>query len=166
MNWDQIEGFDGWSATLEQLIITLSQAFAAKDQTGKNAALQNLRDFIKYSPNDIAGPLDDIALRTVMGAIAKDWDEGVAELAARSTELAKLTKQIKTITRENVATAENMRMTRIRAVIDESTNILKSFSDLKAQLHADGSPDADTLVAKVDAAVKAVQNLRDSVERI
>jgi len=166
MNWDQIEGFDGWATTLEQLIIALSNAFANKDQTGKNVALQNLRNFIKYSPNDIASPLDDIALRTVMGAIAKDWGEGVEELAARSAELAKLTKQIQTITQENIATAENIQMKQIRAVIDESTNILKSYSDLKTQIQTHNNPDSDTLVAKVNTAIKAIQNLRDSVERI
>jgi len=166
MNWDDIEGFDGWSAALEQLIIALTQSFATRNEAKKTAALQDLRDFIKFSPNDVAGPLDDIALRTVLGAIAKNWDEGVEELAARSTELAKLTKQIKSITEANVATAENIRMTRIRAVIDGSTGVLKAYSDLKAQLEVEGGPDADVVLAKVDTAVKAIQNLRNSVERI
>ena len=64
MNWTQTQGFGGWSAALEQLIVGLADAFAAQNQTQKNAVLQNLRDFIKFSPNDVAGTLDDIALRT------------------------------------------------------------------------------------------------------
>ena len=166
MNWNEIQGFDGWSAALERLIAELADAVNAQDFARKDAGLQDLRDYIKHSPNDVAGPLDDIALRTVLGVIATDWQDGAEELATRSAELAKLTKQIRAITEDNVAAAEGLRLTRIREVVDGSTDALRRFGDLKAQLEAEEGADAKAVVTKIKAAIKAVQSLRNAVEAL
>lgn len=165
MNWSEISGFGGWANALDECISALLNAFQAKDTSLKEAAIANLRDYIKHSPNDIAGPLDDLALATVLSAVAKDWGEGIVDLQSRSAELSKLTKQLNSIVAANHLSAESIRLTRIRSVIDHSTEAIRSFSDLKDDLASKGEG-VDSLASKVDAAIKAVQTLRNEVEKL
>jgi len=164
MNWNEIEGFDAWAETLDGLLAELGKALEAKNQAQKDAALEDLRDFMKYSPNEIARPLDDLALAAVLNATTKSWTDAAADLATRTAELSKLTKHVKAVTESNVKATEALRMTAVRTVIDKATDSIKAFGDLKSQL--EGAQDADAVIAKIDAAIKAVQGLRNAAEQL
>jgi len=73
-------------------------------------------------------------------------------------------KQVRSITAVNQETAENIRTTRIAAVIDGSTGLLKSFTELKKQLELDDLTDTDNAIKKLRSAINAVQNLRNEME--
>lgn len=171
MKWEQIQGFSGWSQALHVLIDEATRAFTNRNHDEKNVALSNLRDFIAYSPDETAASLDDLALKTIAGMVAKGWDEGVAEMYARSAELAKLTKLINAITTAGNQGADSIRLTRIRSVVDQATESIQAMTLLKAQLEAElaaieeeESSELKGAIAKIELAIKAAQSMRTVVE--
>ena len=49
MNWDTIEGVDGWARALDEILSRLQGALEARNGTSRDLALKELRDFVKYS---------------------------------------------------------------------------------------------------------------------
>lgn len=174
MDWDEIHGFEAWAAVLAELIDAATLAFNNRDHDEKNAALAKLRDFIGHSPNDVAAGLDEIALRAIAAIVAKSWDEGVAEMHARSAELARLTKQIGAITASGNEAAASIRLEKARRVVDRATETIQSMNALRKQLRqeldaiaeAGGDDEVEAAIARIDQAIRAVQTMRNAVEKL
>lgn len=173
MDWQLIHGFDGWSAALTTLIDRATTALAAKSHDDKAAALCELRDFVRHSPDAIAASLDDIAIKTIAGIVANDWEEAVAEMHARSADLIKLTKHIGLITASANASADSIRLTLIRSVVDDATATIQQMNELKAQLQSSlaglAQSKASALqkaIAKIEAAIRAAQGMRATLEEL
>lgn len=166
MNWDTIRGFEGWSNALSGLLADLAKAIDAKDVDERDRVLSELRHFMKNSPDDIAKPLDDLAMRTLLNTVAMGWEEAAADLRTRSGELARYTEQIRTITEANRKAADGIRGTALRSVLDRTTAAIQSIGELKATLKSGASGDTAAVLASLESALKAIQDLKSEAEKI
>ena len=163
MNWSKIEGVNGWVRALHEVLDHLQAALDANDANGRDAALQDLRDYVKYSPDSFAERLDDLALMASMDAVTLTWQKAIVKLKARSVELEALGKSLNVEAAENRKTAASIRMTKVKDVIEKSTGAIKSFLELKRALEEDGAENLPGIFEKIDRAVAAVREVRGAV---
>ena len=163
MNWDTIEGVDGWARALNEILSRLQGALEARNGTSRDLALKELRDFVKYSPNSFAQPLDSLAVKVALEVVATTWEEASDKLKARSIDLEALTKTLNAQAAENIKAAASARVTKATDVIAKSSAAIEAFLNLREALEHNGAEDILDILGKIDAAVVAVRDVRKAL---
>lgn len=156
-DWDSLNTFADWSGTLHELLDQASQALRTGDINQKVDVQETLNQFIMNSPNTIARQLDDIAGKAIHDIFITTVEEALSGIAGRKAELTMHIKTINAVTAEAEDTARSIRLEAAGQVIDSATTVVRNLGKLKTALS--GTADEQALAAKIDKAVKSIQDL-------
>lgn len=161
--WDNIEGLDGWSAKLEELLEEAEQAAQRPDLESRLVLNHRFTEFIvKSTPNtpEIVA-LDAIAEQTRAGLMRSTIEERLEAISARTAELARLTKKFRAQAEVAQASAASIRLERARRVVDSLTESIRALKDFRGMLEAGTE---DDLTKSIERVVSSIQKLRSEVE--
>jgi len=162
-DWLTITGFDAWSTKLQEL---MDEADAAvRSQVGDRIATiaGRLRDFRRYSPTPSCDELDKLANRALEGLVRSVVSESVQILHEASSELDALIKQLRAVTAETNLRAGWLSLKTPAAIADRLDDTVGAMTSLYET--TEGFQNAVDLKARIDAAVRAVERLRDEVRK-
>ncbi|HEB61131.1 MAG TPA: hypothetical protein ENJ06_04830 [Phycisphaeraceae bacterium] len=161
--WDNINSLEGWQNKLQSLL-TESEAAARSDDIDERLQMnRRLTEFILHShPNtpEILR-LDRIAEQARSGLMRATIEERLAELAARTGELARLNKQLRMEAEANEAIASSIRLEKATRVVKSITETIK---DLHSFADALDSEDDEDLKKSMERLVASLQRIRNEVE--
>jgi hypothetical protein len=164
IDWDSLDTFDDWSGALDQILKQARAALQSSDEQQRADVQQSLADYIANSPNRIAAQLDVIARQTMDDLLNTAISDALANLAARSADLAMHAKTIADIADSADAKASSIRLAKARDVVDATTSTIQSLTGLRQTL-GDGADDK-VVADKIDKAVKAIHDLVPLVMRV
>lgn len=161
--WDSIADVAGWRDKLAQLLEEAKRAAQSQDREARLGVADRLNEFIVNSRPQTPEiqRMDDLAAGCAVALMQKTIDEQLAALTARSAELAKLTKEMNSQTQTAEASAESIRLTRMRAVVSTLTRSVEALNEFRAAL---GGDDADALGASIEDLLGRIQDLRNAIE--
>ncbi len=162
IDWSKLETFDDWAKTLNGLLDEARAAVAAKDAARMESVVNELVEFQEESPNASCRTLDQIADRAAKDVIASAVSGAVDSIAGRSGELAQYLKEVRAIVAETSEGASRIRLDRAKELAVASSSVIQAAISLRAELST--GKDDTALAAKIEAAVAAVQELRNAVE--
>jgi hypothetical protein len=161
--FDDISGFAGWRKKLDDLLAEASKAAGANDEAGLLSIADRLTEFTIASWPDTPEikALDQIAGDTAT-RLRKQGIEGKLDaIAARTAEIATLAQDFDQAATTNTATAADIRLTRIKEVVDTATATVTTLTRFRETLK---TADDATLIAEVDQIVGALQALSTRVK--
>ena len=164
IDWDSLESFSDWSDTLNQLLKQVEAALKSGDIAQRTAVQRLLSDFCSHSPDRLAAQLDVIARQTMDDMLNKAIDEALSSIASRSADLAMHAKVISAVAESAERRAASIRLDKAKQVIDSTTSTIVSLTSLRQAL-GEGVDDK-VVVARIDKAVKAIQDLVPLVIRV
>ena len=162
--FDNISGFAGWKAKLDELLNAAKQAAGANDESGLNAIADRLTEFTIESWPDTPEikALDRIAGDTAT-RLRKQGIEGKLDaIAARSAELAKLAQGFDQAATANAQQAADIRLARTREVLDAATSTVTTLTRFRETLK---SGDDAALIVEVDRILTALDALQKRVRK-
>jgi hypothetical protein len=161
--WDGIADVAGWRDKLAQLLEEAKRAAQSQDREARLGVADRLNEFILNSRPQTPEiqRMDDLAAGSAVALMQKTIDEQLAALTARSAELAKLTKEMTSQAQTAEASAESIRLSRMRAVVSTLTHSVEALNELRAAL---GGDDADALGASMEDLLGRIQDLRNAIE--
>ena len=161
--FDDIKGFGGWRAKLDELLGAARKAAEANDETALAAIADRLTEFTIASWPDTPEikALDRVAGDTAT-RLRKQGIEGKLDaIAARTAELDKLAKDFDQAAKANADKAADIRLARAREVLDTATATVKTLTRFRETLK---SGDDAALINEVDKIVGALEALRTRVK--
>jgi hypothetical protein len=161
--FDDIKGFDGWKAKLDELLNAAKQAAGANDNAALDAIADRLTEFTIESWPDTPEikALDKIAGDTAT-RLRKQGIEGKLDaIAARSAELARLAKDFDQAATANTQQAADIRLARTREVLDAATSTVTTLTRFRETLK---SGDDAALIAQVDQILGALDALSKGIK--
>jgi hypothetical protein len=163
--WDKIDGVEGWSEKLGELLADARVAAQQKDLTPRLKVNERLMQFVENSwPNtDEIKALDDIATQSASALMRQTIDERLESISERTGAYQQLAKQFKTLAEENQTKAESIRLQAVISFIDSATKAITAAKDLQGVLKDDAG-DAK-LAEKLAEAIGAIEELRSSVAK-
>lgn len=161
--WDSIADVAGWRDKLAQLLEEAKRAAQSQDREARLGVADRLNEFILNSRPQTPEiqRMDDLAAGSAVALMQKTIDEQLAALTARSAELAKLTKEMNSQAQTAEASAESIRLTRMRVVVSTLTRSVEALNEFRAAL---GGDDADALGASIEDLLGRIQDLRNAIE--
>ena len=157
--FDNISGFSGWKAKLDELLTEAKSAAGANDESALNAIADRLTEFTIESWPDTPDikALDRIAGETAT-RIRKEGIEGKLDaIAARSAELVKLAKDFDQAAQANAHAAADIRLTQTREVLDAAATTVTTLKRFRETLKTAGDA---TTVAEIDGILSSLEALR------
>lgn len=163
--WDNINGFEQWSAKLGELLGEAREAARNPDSNARFAVSDRLTEFILNSrPNDEAiKALDDLAARTSQDLMLGILDERLKEIVGRTAEWHQLTKQFSEHAASAGAQAAAIRLEKAHRVAQSLTESVNLLQDLRSSLSDTDDPEFSRNVSE---AVETLQKLRAQIERM
>lgn len=164
-DWDSISGLDGWTRKLRALLQEAASLAAGDTPTAQRLAMsERLTRFVEHSFPNTADmrTLDDIATRAAIGLLEQTIDERLRSIVARNLELSALAKQLDEGAADASASASRIRLARVDRAIHTLNDGVSSLRELRESLT---SADDRPLVAHIDRALAAVQQVRTLLER-
>ena len=162
--WDDIHDFEGWNKKLGELLAEAATAGKCEDVEPRFKLCQRLNEFVVRS-----GPNDEKirALDKIAGAVASDLmrltiEERLKALVERNTELARLAKEFQAQADAAASAAGVIRLEKARKVVLTLTDTVSAIKEFGNALEEE--QDAD-LAARLDRAMKSIQDLRSLIER-
>lgn len=164
-DWDAIEGVAAWTGKLRALLKDAA-AVAAHDTAPADrlAMSERLTRFVEHSfPNSgEMRTLDEIATRAAIGLLEQNIDERLKSIVARNLELTTLAKQLEHGAADTGASADRIRLARAGKAINALNDGVATMRALREALTvADDGP----LIARIDRAMTAIQQVRALLER-
>ncbi len=162
--WDGIEGVEGWRNKLNELLGE-AEAMAKNQNIDDRLALsRRLTDFILQSSPGTPEikQLDEIAGDTAKGLLMGTIDDRLKSIRAASVEYTKLAKQFDAQAETASAAASSIRLERIHRVATSLTDSINAVKELRTGLK---EGEDDELAARLDRALKSLQDFRNSIER-
>ena len=155
--------FDTWRDRLVVLLDKAEEVAGSGDADELKAMRGELRQFISDSRPNTAEirALDKIANEAGDALTQASVDARIGALAARTLDLAGLSKQLEVVTESAAAAARSIRLEREREAALSLSDAIGSLKDLGASL--EGGVDGETL-GKVRELVSAMQTFRESLE--
>jgi hypothetical protein len=162
--WDNIEGFEQWSAKLGELLDAAREAARNPDIETRFTASRRLTGFIEHSwPNDQAiGALDKLAAQTAQNLMLETLDERLREISGRTAEWLLITKQMRDQTESVGQRAAEIRLEKAHRVAQSLTESVHLLQDLRGSL---GDMDDPEFAKNVAKAVDTLQKLRAMIEK-
>ena len=162
--WDNIHDLDGWRMKLSELLKEAEIAAQHGDLASRLALSSRLTEFIVHSsPNTPAMlALDGIADQARAGLLRVTIEERLAEISARTADLARLTKEVHAHTAAAEASAASIRLERARRVVGVLTESIQALNELRSVLET--TTDAE-LTTRIGRLIASIQTLRTQIER-
>lgn len=162
--WDNIEGFEQWSAKLGELLDAAKEAARDPDIETRFTASRRLTAFIEHSwPNDPAiGALDKLAARTAQNLMLETLDERLREISGRTAEWLLLAKQMRDQAESVGQRTAEIRLEKAHRVAQSLTETVRLMRDLRTTL---GDMDDPEFARNVAKAVDTLQRLRAMIEK-
>lgn len=161
--WENIQGVDGWRMKLTDLLKEAEAAGQQTDLASRLALANRLTEFILHSspntPEILA--LDGIADQARAGLMRLTIEERLAEISARTGELARLTKEFQAHAAAAAASAAAIRLERAHRVVGALTESVQALNELRGVLET--SKD-DALTKSIDRVIASMQTLRSQIE--
>ena len=162
--WDNIEGFQQWSAKLGELLDVAKDAARNPDIEARFAISRRLTGFIEYSwPNDQAiGALDKLAAQTAQDLMLDTIDARLREISGRTAEWRLISKQIRDQSESAGQRAAEIRLEKAHRVAQSLTESVHLLQGLRGSL---GDSDDPAFARNVAKAVETLQKLRLQIEK-
>lgn len=157
IDWDELKEFEDWVKTLHVLLQEAARSLQSDNIEARVATQKLLSQFIKESPNAIAGELDDIAKKALSDIFLQTTEEALGNIAARSADLSLHAKTIAAITEKAEQDANSIGFKAATKVIVSTTQIIQDLGALRSAVKDDA--DATDIATKIDRAVKALNEL-------
>jgi|GEM_PF-1306721 len=161
-NWDSIEGFEGWSGVLDELVARARAAAQSGSLPARLAVQAELDEFIDRSPNSIARKLDETARQTMRDLFLETVEQRVAAIADRSADLRTYVKDVRSAAGGAARDAAAIRLERQTGAVDAINATIASIKTLRDALGR-SAPDRQIAQA-IGRTLAALQELRQSVE--
>jgi hypothetical protein len=161
--FDDIKDVNGWRNKLAELIDDAKRAAAGNDDDARMSMAERLNHFIENSrpQSPEINQMDDLAGKTALSLMRLTVEERMAELTVRGTELAKLTKALDAQSDALAASADSIRLTRTREVVNVLTRSVDALNQFRTAVDAD---DTAGLVASVEDLLTRIQEVRNAIE--
>lgn len=164
MDWNQLKTYADWSGKLAELLDEAHDAIAAGDVNKKLEAQRALNEFIDNCASPVKGAqLDDIASRAIGNIFEATLDQAMKELGSRTAELTSLTKEVSAIADHVSETADALRLEKVRAVVDATSQALDAVKTLKQQLGSK-QPDKQKVADSLAGLQEILQTLSTRAE--
>lgn len=167
-DWDAVQGFEGWAAVLDELLQQAARAAETGSTDERRAAQDALDDFIDRSPNAVARRLDDFARDAMRDLFLETVEQRAAAVAQRTAALRGYVKDVQAAADGARQDAATIRLLRVRGAVDSMTKTVQSLQDLRETLKSAAAAaqagDAPAVIAKIEALVAQVQEVRTAVE--
>jgi hypothetical protein len=162
--WENIQGMDGWRMKLSELLKEAEGAAQHGDLAARLALSSRLTEFIVHSspntPEILA--LDGIADQARAGLLRLTIEERLAEISARTADLARLTKEFQTQAAVAEASAAAIRLERTRRVVGVLTESVQVLNELRSVLETNTDAELTTRIGRL---IVSIQTLRTQIER-
>lgn len=158
--WNNIEGLEGWSAKLGELLAEARTAAQKNTLPPRLKINERLMQFVEHSwPNTPEiKELDRIAFETASALMRATIDERLAEISQRTGTYQQLAKQFRQRSIDNQDRADAIRLQGVVRLLDSATETVAAAKAVQESL-ANSEADPD-LVQKIAATVKAIEELR------
>lgn len=161
--FDGIDGFDGWSAKLSELLQASQEAAQADEWPPRLVAANRLTEFMARShPNtpDILG-LDEIANQAAAGLLRQTIEERLQAIAGRQADLVRLTKKIAATAEAAQEAAASIRLERAQKAIGALTDSILQLRGFREVLQGGAE---SQMVAAVEKLIASMQRVRKDIE--
>lgn len=152
-----------WADDLQEILRDGTAAVRAGNAQGVVAVQKRLKQFKASSP-DYADSLDYQASLAIIDLDLDNTQTALDGVQKRREAVDRITKLIVGVTEEARADAATLRGERIKAVIDSTTEAVRSLGSLKESLGK--SADEKALAADIEQVVVAIQTVRNAIERV
>lgn len=161
--FDGINDVGGWRDKVAELIDDAKRVAAGNDDDARMSVAERLNLFIENSrpQSPEISQMDDLAGKTALSLMRQTVNERMAELTVRGTELAKLTKALDAQSDALAASADSIRLTRTREVVNVLTRSVDALNQFRTAVDAD---DTAGLVASVEDLLTRIQEVRNAIE--
>jgi hypothetical protein len=161
--FDGINDVDGWRDKVAELIDDAKRVAAGNDDDARMSVAERLNLFIENSrpQSPEISQMDDLAGKTALSLMRQTVNERMAELTVRGTELAKLTKALGAQSDALAASADSIRLTKTREVVNVLTRSVDALNQFRTAVDAD---DTAGLVASVEDLLTRIQEVRNAIE--
>ena len=161
--FDDIKDVNGWRNKLAELIDDAKRPAAGNDDDARMSMAERLNHFIENSrpQSPEINQMDDLAGKTALSLMRQTVEERMAELTVRGTELAKLTKALDAQSDALAASADSIRLTRTREVVNVLTRSVDALNQFRTAVDAD---DTAGLMASVEDLLTRIQEVRNAIE--
>lgn len=164
-NWDNLEGFEAWSAELKKLVEE-AKNLSSGDETASDALAARLNKFVDCSrPNsEEILELDEIASDLAMDLIFGEIEEVANSVASRDQQISLLTKRLGLEAERNNQNAASIRFEKATELVESLTASVSKVHGLLGAL--EGVPEAakKKLTTRLSKLVKEAQAVRGEVE--
>lgn len=136
------------------------------DLAAIDAVFHAFEDFIVDSDDAVEGvaELDGVARQAMRDLVVSDVANNVAAIASRTADVAELEKRFSTQAGLNNSTAAKLRLERVRAVLDSSTQTIASLRALADSLPSAKEGDAKKIAQQIDDAIATLTKLGATVQ--
>ena len=150
---------EDWSAPLGTLLNEATKCLQSGEEGCRDRCIDALKKFVEWSP---FGSLDNVALDAVHDIVARSVNEALAEIAKRTANLQRLSKDLRLVAEGAQQDASAIRLEAVTKVIEATTKSIEALSNLDKAIKDDAG--AAELTKRVRDLVKKIQALRDELE--
>src|SRR5450432_2023196 len=148
--------FSDWSQALHGI---LDDAQAVLKKGGDiDSVFADLKQFIVDSDDTINGvaELDAVARQAMRDLVTNAVADSVADMVSRSADVAGLEKTFSTQGASNNSIAAGLRLEKVRAVLDSSTQTIASLKALAETLPSATDKDAEKVAGQIEDVIDAL----------
>lgn len=156
--------FTDFAASLHEILDEARTVLT--DGTDIEPVYNSLKGFIVDSDDTIDGvaELDLVARQAMRDLVVISIGHGVAEIASRSADVAALEKKFSTQSAANNSIAAGLRLEKVKAVLDASTQTVASLKALSDTLPTATDADAAKIAAQIKGVVDALTKLNTAIQ--
>lgn len=157
---------DQYTQQLRRLLDDAKKAMQDGDTTAVDDAFSAFDAFIVDSDNAINGvaELDAVARQAMRDITVADISNNVAAIASRTAEVAALQKRFSTIAGANNSIAANLRLEKVRDLLNSSTQTIASLRALAETLPTATDADAKKIAQQIDDVIGGLSKLGAAVQ--
>jgi len=158
------DSVENWRTKLSALLDQGKTAAASGDSAAVRRVSKALTQFVIDSPGALGEgilALDEIAQGAVSDFLIEDINRQVDAIAARTAELARLTKQMEAQAAQTAEEANSIRLQRAHAVVETLTKSVGALVDLRVALK---EGDDAQLAKRIEEALGIITSVRDAVD--
>ena len=165
-SWKNNASFEDWKNSLRELLESARAAVAAGDERTADDVYRDLENYIIASDDTVDGvaELDRVARQTMRDLVVDAVSRNVQDIADRTADVAQLGKRFLQQGAANTSIAAGLRLERVRAVLDSSTQTIASLRALADTLPTANSADASKLEKQINDVIAALAKLGAAVQ--
>jgi hypothetical protein len=166
-SWKNNASFKDWKSSLRALLDLARAAIVDADDQAVEDVYRDLENYIIASDDTIPGvaELDLIARQTMRDLVVASVARNVQAIADRTADVAELEKRFSKQSAVNNSIAADLRLQRVRAVLDAGTQAITSLRALSESLPSATDSEAARLEKQITLAIAALNKVLAVVPR-